>query len=85
MRPPVHPHLASQPNSVGHLVLISIAWLVVLTMVETGIWLTRQMRMNRWAHQMAALSAENSMRRAEREAMARDEEQAVTSEDGSLN
>lgn len=69
---------------VGNLVLIFIAWLVVLTMVETGIWLTRQIRMNRWAHQMAALSAENSIRRAEREALARDEEQKVPSEDGSL-
>ena len=56
----------------GELVLISLAWLVLLAMVETGIWLTRQMFMNRWAHRLAALSAENSMRRAERETQARD-------------
>ena len=59
-------------KSVGELVLISLAWLVLLAMVETGIWLTRQMFMNRWAHRLAALSAENSMRRAERETQARD-------------
>ena len=52
------------------------AWLVLLVMVETGIWLVRQMRVNRWAYQMAALSAENAMRRAEREAMARAGDQA---------
>ena len=43
-------------------------WLVLLAMAETGIWLIRQMRMNRWAREMAELSAENAMIRAEREA-----------------
>ena len=60
-------------------------WLVILAMVETGIWLVRQMRMNRWAHQMAALSAENAMRRAEPEAMARDGHPAENAEDAGLN
>ena len=45
-----------------------ISWAVLLAMVETGIWLVRQMRTNRWARAMAELSAENAMRRAEREA-----------------
>ena len=49
------------------------------------IWLTRQIRMNQWPHQMAARSTENSMRRAEREATARDEGRIVSTEDGSLN
>jgi hypothetical protein len=40
-------------------------------MVGTGIWLVRQMRTNRWARAMAELSAENAMRRAERETQAR--------------
>lgn len=57
---------------VSNLILVSVAWLVLLVMVETGIWLIRHMRMNRWAHQMAALSAENAVRRAAREALARD-------------
>ena len=45
-------------------------WLALLVMVETGIWLHRQMRRNRWAREFAELSAENAMRRAEREARA---------------
>jgi hypothetical protein len=57
--------------SAGELVLVSLAWLVLLAMVETGIWLIRQMRTNRWVYHLAALSAENAMRRAEREAPAR--------------
>ncbi len=61
------------------------AWLVLLVMVETGVWLTRQMRTNRWAYQMAALSAENAMRRAEREAMARDDYPPEDAEDAGLN
>jgi hypothetical protein len=50
-----------------------IGWgscLLLVSMACTGLWLIRHMRMNRWAHEMAALSAENAMRRAEREAMA---------------
>ena len=61
------------------------AWLVLLVMVETGIWLAHQMRRNRWVHQLAALSAENAMRRAEREALARDGGQAAPAEDDGLN
>lgn len=42
-------------------------WLVLLAMVETGIWLLRGMQRNRWVRGLAALNAENAMRRAERE------------------
>jgi hypothetical protein len=48
-----------------------VSWGILLTMVGTGIWLVRQMRTNRWARAMAELSAENAMRRAERETQAR--------------
>lgn len=41
-------------------------WLVLLIMAETGIWLIRGMLRNRWARGLAALNAENAMRRAER-------------------
>lgn len=50
-------------------------WLVLLVMVETGIWLDRQMRTNRWAREMAELSAENALRRAQRAAAAAEETQ----------
>lgn len=72
-------------KSVGQLIIISVAWLVLLVMVETGIWLIRHMRMNRFARQMAALSAENAMRRAEREALAREGHPAEGAENASLN
>ncbi|RYD47976.1 MAG: hypothetical protein EOP85_04470 [Verrucomicrobiaceae bacterium] len=37
-------------------------WFVLLVMAETGVWLHRQMRINRWAHELAELRAENAMR-----------------------
>jgi len=49
------------------LVVAALSWLVLLVMVETGIWLIRHMRMNRWVRELAELSAENAMQRAERE------------------
>jgi hypothetical protein len=48
-----------------------ISWLVLLGMVETGIWLVRQMQTNRWARELAVLNMENAYRRAEREAAER--------------
>ncbi len=45
-----------------------LAWLVLLGMVETGVWLIRQMLTNRWAHELAVLNMENARRRAERDA-----------------
>lgn len=54
-----------------HITVTWGAWLILLAMVETGIWLVRQMKMNRWAREMAELSAENAMIRAEREARIR--------------
>jgi len=45
-----------------------LSWGILLIMVESGIWLTCQLRTNRWARAMAELSAENAMHRAEREA-----------------
>ena len=58
-----------KPASV--LVVAALCWLVLLVMVETGVWLVRHMRMNRWVRELAALSAENAMQRAEREESAR--------------
>lgn len=52
-----------------------VSWGILLAMVETGIWLVRQMRINRWARAMAELSAENAVRRAERDAEKAAEEQ----------
>ena len=43
-------------------------WVLLLVMVETGIWLHRQMRRNRWAREMMELRAENSVRNARRNA-----------------
>lgn len=43
-------------------------WVVLLTMAETGIWLIRAAKRNRWAREMMELNAENAMHRAEREA-----------------
>lgn len=54
-----------------HITVTWGAWLILLAMVEIGVWLVRQMRMNRWAREMAELSAENAMIRAEREARIR--------------
>ena len=45
-----------------------LAWLVLLVMVEAGVWLVFQMARNRWARQLAELRAENARRSAEREA-----------------
>ncbi len=36
-------------------------------MMGTGLWFLRQWQMNRWAGEIAALKAENAMRRAELE------------------
>ncbi len=43
-------------------------WLVALTMAGTGIWLVRQMLINKWAQEMAMLRSANAQRRAEKEA-----------------
>lgn len=43
-------------------------WLLLLGMIETGVWLHAQMRRNRWARAMVELSAENAMLRAQRAA-----------------
>lgn len=51
------------------------AWLVLLTMAETGVWLIRNARMNRWAREMMELSAENALRRAERESRSHEPEE----------
>lgn len=47
-------------------------WLVILTMVGTGIWLVRQMMINKWAQEMGLLRAANAQRRAEKEAEERE-------------
>src|SRR6478672_793388 len=43
-----------------------VVWLVILTMAGTGIWLVRQMMINRWAQEMGMLRAANAQRRAEK-------------------
>jgi hypothetical protein len=48
-----------------------VAWLVLLVMVETGVWLVRQMLTNRWARKMAVLNMKNARRRAEQEVVER--------------
>ncbi|MES2921320.1 MAG: hypothetical protein V4819_07230 [Verrucomicrobiota bacterium] len=48
------------------------AWLVLLVMLETGVWLIWQMLRNRWARQLALLEMENARRRAELEARQRE-------------
>lgn len=58
-----------EPASV--LVVAALCWLILLVMLEAGVWLIRHMRMNRWVRELAALSAENAMQRAEREESAR--------------
>lgn len=55
----------------GVLAVAAFAWLVLLVMVETGVWLIRHMRMNRWVRELAALSAENAIERAERDGCSR--------------
>lgn len=54
-----------EPASV--VIVSTLSWLVLLVMVETGVWLIRNMRMNRWVRELAVLNAENAMQRAERE------------------
>ena len=49
-------------------------WLILLVMLETGVWLVCQWRRNIWARQLAELRAENAMIRAEREQLARETE-----------
>lgn len=41
------------------------AWLHLLVMMETGVWLVRQSLRNRWARQIAMLNQENARRSAE--------------------
>ncbi len=56
-------------------------WLVLLVMAETGVWLHRQMRRNRWAREMMELRAENAMRNAERGPQAGERSGMVREED----
>lgn len=67
--------------STGDLVLGWSAWVVLLLMMETGVWLVRQMRTTHWARQLALLKAENAMRHAEREASLATGEDDATEED----
>jgi hypothetical protein len=60
--------VAEELRSVHEGVLVLICWLVILTMVETGVWLIYQWRKNIWVRNLFEISAENSMRRAERDA-----------------
>lgn len=43
-------------------------WLVVLSMLETGLWLVFHWRQNLWARRLVELRAENAMIHAERDA-----------------
>lgn len=44
------------------------SWLVLLAMAATGVYFLRQWQINRWAHHLARIEAENAARRAAREA-----------------
>jgi hypothetical protein len=59
---------ASELDKMESILLAWISWLVLLVMIETGVWLIRQMLTNRWARQLAILNMENSRNNAEREA-----------------
>lgn len=59
---------ASDLDSMLPITIAWISWLVLLVMLETGVWLIRQMLTNRWARQLAMLNMENSRTNAEREA-----------------
>lgn len=56
-----------------------VSWLVLLGLVETGVWLIRQMLINRWARELAVLKMENVRRRPEKEAAERSQ---MSHEDG---
>ncbi len=48
--------------SSGNMLVAWISWLVLLAMLETGLWLIHKMQVNRWAQELAMLRAENAMR-----------------------
>jgi hypothetical protein len=54
----------------GEWLPLTVAWvtcLVLIVMLATALWFLHQWQMNRWAGEIAALKAENAMRRAELE------------------
>lgn len=54
----------------GEWLPITVAWVtcvVLIVMLSTALWFLHQWQMNRWAGEIAALKAENAMRRAELE------------------
>lgn len=55
---------------VGWLPLVAswIIWAVLLGMLETGVWLIYQSRVNAWARDLGMLRAASAQRRAEKEA-----------------
>lgn len=59
---------ASDLDKMASIILAWVSWLLLLTMLETGVCLIRQMLTNRWARQLAILNMENSIKNAEREA-----------------
>ncbi len=61
-------------SSPANMVIAWGLWLVLLAMVETGVWLVCYWRRSIWARQLAELRAENAMIRAERDATANDQQ-----------
>jgi len=49
----------------GNMLAAWISCLLLLAMLETGLWLIHKMQVNRWAQDLAMLRAENAMRRGE--------------------
>lgn len=58
-------------KSAGPIAIAWISWLLLLGMVETGVWLVLQMLTNRWARELAVFNMENTRRRAEQQLVER--------------
>ncbi len=55
-------------SSPANMAIAWVLWLVLLAMVETGLWLVFNWRQSIWARNLAELRAENAMAHAERNA-----------------
>ncbi len=58
-------------KSAWPIAIVWVSWLIILGVLETGVWLIRQMLTNRWVRELAVLNMENAHRRAEQEVVER--------------